>query len=77
MSHTADDRSHDSDNGARVGYTRVSTVAQTLDQQSAALSTVGVARTFSDTMSEPATTDRAWPHSSITSVRATPWWCGN
>jgi DNA invertase Pin-like site-specific DNA recombinase len=30
---------------------RVSTVAQTLDQQQAALRTAGVAKTFSDTMS--------------------------
>ena len=37
--------------GARVGYTRVSTVAQTLDQQNAALESAGVTKTFSDTMS--------------------------
>jgi DNA invertase Pin-like site-specific DNA recombinase len=37
--------------GARVGYTRVSTLAQTLDQQNAALAAAGVAKTFSDTMS--------------------------
>ncbi|MGZ3382689.1 MAG: recombinase family protein [Isosphaeraceae bacterium] len=37
--------------GARVGYTRVSTVAQTLDQQNAALEAAGVTKTFSDTMS--------------------------
>ena len=37
--------------GARVGYTRVSTVAQTLEQQDAALETAGVTRTFSDIMS--------------------------
>ncbi|MGO9381167.1 MAG: recombinase family protein [Mycobacterium sp.] len=37
--------------GARVGYTRVSTVAQTLDQQSAALEAAGVTKMFSDTMS--------------------------
>jgi DNA invertase Pin-like site-specific DNA recombinase len=36
---------------ARVGYTRVSTVAQTLEQQNAALAAVGVTKTFSDTMS--------------------------
>jgi DNA invertase Pin-like site-specific DNA recombinase len=35
----------------RVGYTRVSTVAQTLDQQNAALAAAGVTKTFSDTMS--------------------------
>jgi len=37
--------------GARVGYTRVSTVAQTLDQQNVALAAAGVTKTFSDTMS--------------------------
>ena len=37
--------------GARVGYVRVSTVAQTLDQQNAALEAAGVTKTFSDTMS--------------------------
>ena len=37
--------------GNRIGYTRVSTVAQTLDQQNAALTAAGVTRTFSDTMS--------------------------
>jgi DNA invertase Pin-like site-specific DNA recombinase len=37
--------------GARVGYVRVSTVSQTLDQQQAALGVAGVAKTFSDTMS--------------------------
>jgi DNA invertase Pin-like site-specific DNA recombinase len=37
--------------GVRVGYTRVSTVAQTLEQQNAALAAANVAKTFSDTMS--------------------------
>jgi DNA invertase Pin-like site-specific DNA recombinase len=37
--------------GARVGYVRVSTIAQTLDQQNAALAAAGVTKTFSDTMS--------------------------
>ena len=37
--------------GARVGYERVSTIAQTLDQQKAALETAGVTKTFSDPMS--------------------------
>ncbi|MCB0934643.1 MAG: recombinase family protein [Mycobacterium sp.] len=37
--------------GARVGYTRVSTVAQTLDQQNEALISAGVTKVFSDTMS--------------------------
>jgi len=35
----------------KVGYTRVSTVAQTLDQQNAALEAAGVTKTFSDMMS--------------------------
>jgi DNA invertase Pin-like site-specific DNA recombinase len=37
--------------GVRVGYVRVSTVAQTLDQQNSALAAVGVTKTFSDSMS--------------------------
>lgn len=37
--------------GTRVGYTRVSTVAQTLDQQNTALAEAGVNRVFSDIMS--------------------------
>ena len=35
----------------RFGYTRVSTVAQTFDQQNQALEAVGVSKIFSDTMS--------------------------
>ena len=46
-----------SGDGARVGYTRVSTVAQTLEQQNAALADAGVTKTFSDTISG-ATDDR-------------------
>jgi len=37
--------------GIRLGYTRVSTVAQTLEQQNAALEAAGVMKTFSDVMS--------------------------
>ncbi|MDT2008755.1 recombinase family protein [Rhodococcus opacus] len=37
--------------GTRVGYTRVSTVAQTLEQQQEALIAAGVTKTFSDVMS--------------------------
>jgi DNA invertase Pin-like site-specific DNA recombinase len=37
--------------GQRIGYLRVSTVAQTLVQQQQALEKAGVAKTFSDTMS--------------------------
>jgi DNA invertase Pin-like site-specific DNA recombinase len=51
MSHHQDHTAGGSERGARVGYTRVSTVSQTLDQQSAALEAAGVAKTFSDTMS--------------------------
>ena len=40
-----------SSDGVRVGYTRVSTVAQTLDQQNAALAAARVTKIFSDTMS--------------------------
>src|SRR6516165_7539630 len=37
--------------GQRMGYLRVSTVAQTLDQQNDALAKSGATKTFSDTMS--------------------------
>jgi len=37
--------------GSRVGYSRVSTVDQTLDQQNAALEAAGVTKVFSDTIS--------------------------
>ncbi|QZH65019.1 recombinase family protein [Mycolicibacterium farcinogenes] len=37
--------------GTRIGYTRVSTVTQTLDQQNEALAAAGVAKVFSDVMS--------------------------
>jgi hypothetical protein len=52
MSHTPDTAAPRPAKGARVGYTRVSTVSQTLDQQNAALQKAGgVTKTFSDTMS--------------------------
>ena len=51
MSHVPGHRPHRTGGGARVGYTRVSTVAQTLDQQDAALTAAGVSKTFSDVMS--------------------------
>ena len=49
MSHTPD--IHGRTVGQRIGYTRVSTVAQTLDQQNDALANAGVLKMFSDTMS--------------------------
>jgi DNA invertase Pin-like site-specific DNA recombinase len=49
MSHAADVDGHTV--GQRIGYTRVSAVAQTLDQQNDALAKAGVTKTFSDTMS--------------------------
>jgi DNA invertase Pin-like site-specific DNA recombinase len=51
MSQAGDTRTSGTGGSARIGYTRVSTVSQTLDQQNAALEAVGVAKTFSDTMS--------------------------
>jgi DNA invertase Pin-like site-specific DNA recombinase len=49
MSHAADVDGHTVEQ--RIGYTRVSTVAQTLDQQNDALAKAGVTKTFSDTIS--------------------------
>lgn len=37
--------------GQRIGYTRVSTVSQTLDQQNGALEASGATKTFSDSLS--------------------------
>ena len=50
MTQTTDDVSPPT-SGMRFGYTRVSTVAQTLDQQNQALDAAGVSKIFSDTMS--------------------------
>jgi DNA invertase Pin-like site-specific DNA recombinase len=49
MSHAVDVNGHPV--GQWIGYTRVSTVAQTLDQQNAAVEAAGVMKTFSDMMS--------------------------
>ena len=49
MSHAADVDGHAVEQ--RIGYTRVSTVAQTLDQQNDALAKAGVTKTFSDALS--------------------------
>ncbi len=49
MSHAPD--VHGRTVGQQIGYTRISTVAQTLDQQNDALAKAGVSKTFSDTMS--------------------------
>jgi DNA invertase Pin-like site-specific DNA recombinase len=51
VSHTTIDTDQREERGTRIGYTRVSTVAQTLDQQNAALAAASVTKTFSDTMS--------------------------
>ena len=50
MIQTTDDVSSPT-SGVRFGYTRVSTVAQTLDQQNQALEAAGVSKILSDTMS--------------------------
>jgi DNA invertase Pin-like site-specific DNA recombinase len=56
MSHTdAEQR------GARMGYTRVSTVSQTLDQQNEALTAANVTKTFSDIMSGARAGRQVWP----------------
>jgi DNA invertase Pin-like site-specific DNA recombinase len=51
MSQVGDTRSNTTGSSTRVGYTRVSTVSQTLDQQNAALEAASVIKTFSDNMS--------------------------
>ena len=51
MRHSGGKNSAEPTSGTRIGYTRVSTVAQTLDQQNEALTAAGVTKTFSDTMS--------------------------
>jgi DNA invertase Pin-like site-specific DNA recombinase len=51
MTHADSHAATTPDSGARVGYVRVSTVAQTLDQQHAALEAAGVTKTFSDSIS--------------------------
>lgn len=51
MRHSGGTSSAEPTSGTRIGYTRVSTVAQTLDQQEAALTAAGVTKAFSDTMS--------------------------
>jgi DNA invertase Pin-like site-specific DNA recombinase len=51
MSQALDTRTDGTGPSARIGYTRVSTVSQTRDQQNDALAKAGVAKTFSDNMS--------------------------
>lgn len=51
MKHTDSHAATTPGSGARVGYVRVSTVAQTLEQQKAALAAAEVTKTFSDIMS--------------------------
>ena len=50
MSHV-DEKDIRPNTGTRIGYVRVSTVTQTLNQQQDALGQAGVSKTFSDTMS--------------------------
>jgi hypothetical protein len=50
MSHM-DEKDIRPNTGTRIGYVRVSTVTQTLNQQQDALGLAGVSKTFSDTMS--------------------------
>jgi len=68
MSQARDTRSSSTGPSARIGYTRVSTVSQTLDQQNAALEVAGVTKTFSDTMSG-ARDDRPGPAALMEYVR--------
>ncbi|HSS25007.1 MAG TPA: recombinase family protein [Mycobacterium sp.] len=49
MSHAPDVNGHTV--GQRIGYARISIVAQTLEQQNVALAKAGVTKTFSDNMS--------------------------
>jgi DNA invertase Pin-like site-specific DNA recombinase len=51
MRHTGRATAPAKNTGTRVGYTRVSTVAQTLDQQNSALDAAGVTKVFSDVVS--------------------------
>ena len=77
MSQVGDTRSTTTGSSARVGYTRVSTVSQTLDQQNTALDAAGVTKVFSDVMSGRGATGQAWHSCWPTYARATPWWCGS
>ena len=77
MRHKADTTAPAKNTGSRVGYTRVSTVAQTLDQQNSALDAAGVTKVFSDVMSGRGATGQAWHSCWPTYARATPWWCGS
>ena len=75
MSHT--DTEHRGQRGTRIGYTRVSTVSQTLDQQNGALTAATVTKTFSDTMSG-ARDDRPGLAELMGYVReGDTVWCGN
>ncbi len=60
MSHAADVNGHTV--GQRIGYTRVSTVAQTLDQQNDALAKASVTKTSPTPCPALAMTAPAWPH---------------
>jgi hypothetical protein len=56
MSQVGDTRSTTTGPSARVGYTRVSTVSQTLDQQQTALDAAGVVKRFPTSCPAPAMT---------------------
>ena len=56
MRHNDATSSATKDTGTRVGYTRVSTVAQTLDQQNEALAAAEITKVFSDVCPAPAMT---------------------
>jgi DNA invertase Pin-like site-specific DNA recombinase len=51
MSQARVTQTNGTDPSARIGYTRISPVSQTLDQQNAALKAAGTTKTFSDIMS--------------------------
>jgi Resolvase, N terminal domain len=72
MSHTDIDFGDDQQPGTRIGYTRVSSVTQTLDQQHNALDSAGVTKTFSDTMSG-ARDDRPGLAPTTTSTSCNSW----